>query len=309
MNPLVSIVVPTYEQEELAIEAARSALSQDYAELEVIVIDDASPNARHAELRAIDDPRLRFFRRSANAGRTENYRQSLRNLARGEWAMILDGDDYLTDPSFVSCAMSAAAKDPEIVMVAARSQTRTPHSSFVSAHPGNITLPGLEVLQALPDMRYFLQHLAVIYRRADALALDFYRSPTISSDWESLYRLASHGKIAFVDRAVGVWRIHDSNASGSRERRGMVDNLDIWDSIYAEAIKRGLPENVAKERCIRVKRFMARQHIPKVARSWRDLMDYLSLLRQRHPSALAGLLDIKTLMQLALALIGYYRKR
>lgn len=309
MNPLVSIIVPTYEQEELAIEAARSALGQDYAELEVIVVDDASPIARHSKLRAIEDPRLRFFRRSGNVGRTENYRQSLRDLARGKWAMILDGDDYLTDPSFVSCAMSAAAKDPEIVMVAARSQTRTPHSSFVSAHPGTVTLPGLEMLKALPDMRYFLQHLAVIYRRADALALDFYRSPTISSDWESLYRLASHGKIAFIDRVVGVWRIHDSNASSIRERRGLIDNLDIWEPIYAEAIAQGLPKNVARQRCIRVKRFMARQHIPKVARSWRDLMDYLSLLRQQHPSAIAGLVEIKTLMQLALALTGYYRKR
>lgn len=307
--PLVSIIIPTYEQEELAVQAAQSALSQDYPSFEVIVVDDASPRARYAEIRAITDPRLRFIRRNDNVGRTENYRRSLRDLAQGDWAMILDGDDYLTDAGFISAAIAAAAADPEVVMVAARTETRTNDRSIVSDHPGDGTLAGLALLDALPDTRYFFQHLAVLYRRLPAVALDFYRSTTISSDWESLYRLASHGNVRFLDRVVGVWRIHGGNASGSRERQAMIDNLDIWEPIYAEAAAQGLPTAIAQRRCTAMIRYMMRQHIPRVARSWADLRDYLTVLRRQHPTALMGMAHGPTLVRLALAMTGYYGKR
>lgn len=307
--PLVSIIIPTYEQEDLAAEAVRSALAQDYPRLEVIVVDDASPRAHYAAIQATHDPRLRLVRRDANVGRTENYRRSLRDLAGGEWAMILDGDDYLTDTGFISAAIDAAARDASIVMVAARSETRTSDRSILSDHPGDCTLSGLDVLGSLPDTRYFFQHLAMLYRRPQAVALDFYRSATISSDWESLYRLASHGKVRFLDRVVGVWRIHGSNASGSRERQAMIDNLDIWEPIYAEAAAQGMSKAMAQQRCTAMKRYMMRQHIPRVARSWADLRDYLVMLRRQHPAALIGMAHGLTLVRLALAMSGYYGKR
>ncbi|WP_233203686.1 glycosyltransferase [Novosphingobium sp. HII-3] len=305
----MSIIIPTYEQEELAFQAAMSALSQDYPHLEVVVVDDASPSARYASIQAIDDLRLRFVRRDSNVGRTENYRRSLRDLAQGDWAMVLDGDDYLTDASFISAAIAAAAADPGVVIVAARTETRTSDRSFVTDHPGDRTVTGLALLSALPDTRYFFQHLAVLYRRPQAVALDFYRSATISSDWESLYRLASHGNVRFLDRVVGVWRIHSGNASGSRERQAMIDNLDIWEPVYTEAVAQGLPATVAQQRCTAMIRYMMRQHIPRVARSWADLRDYLVALRRQHPSALMGMAHCPTLVRLALAMTGYYGKR
>lgn len=314
MNPpepvkLVSIIIPTYEQENLAEQAARSALAQDYPHLEVIVVDDGSPRATYAAVQAIADPRLRYIRRAENVGRTENYRLSLRDIARGDWAMILDGDDYLTDPSFVSIAMEEGNKEPGIVMVAARSEMRADDATVVSDHPGDRVELGLDVLRKLPDPRYFLQHLAVLYRRQEAVALDFYRSPAISSDWESLYRLAAHGKLRFLDRVVGVWRIHGANASSSRERQAMIDNLDIWTPVYAEAVAKGMRSAEAEQHRSTVMRYLMRQHIPRVARSWHGLAGYLRQLRRQHPSALAGLAHVPTLARLALALSSYYGKR
>lgn len=307
--PLVSIVIPTYEQDEQVLQAVRSALAQDYPRLEIIVVDDASPSAGYEAVRAMADSRLRYVRRTNNIGRTENYRLSLRDIARGDWAMMLDGDDYLTDDQFISSAIQAANSDPTIVIIAARSETRSSDEVFVSDHPGNCTVPGLDVLRSLPDPRFFLQHLAVLYRRPEAVALDFYRSPAISSDWESLYRLASHGKVYFLDRVVGVWRIHNENASGSRELDGMIGNLAIWGPVYAEAVAQGLPA-VDAERCrLSVVKYMMRQHVPKVAHSWPTFRAYLGQLKRDQPEAIAGLANGLTLVRLALALTGYYRKR
>ena len=58
--PLVSICIPTYNRAEMVADAIRSALSQTYPALDVVVVDNAS-NDRTAEVVAsLADPRLRF---------------------------------------------------------------------------------------------------------------------------------------------------------------------------------------------------------------------------------------------------------
>jgi hypothetical protein len=63
----------------------------------------------------------------------------------------------------------------------------------------------------------------------------------ISSDWESLLRLAVKGKVAYLDRVVGCWNLHENNASLSNCWRDLVKNLEIWDSIYQTASALEIP--------------------------------------------------------------------
>ena len=226
--PRVTVVIPTYEQEELTLEAARSALAQDYPNLEVIVVDDASPRATYDALKQIDDARFKYVRNERNLGRVANYRHGLYEVATGEWVTNLDGDDFYTDPSFISQAIKVAANDPTVVMVSARGTTWTRRGKELSPTPGNISVLGVDLVGALPRPEYLLMHLATLYRRVDALATDFYRMSTISADWESLYRLALRGRVAFIDRNVGVWRIHGANASNSSDWRTLARNLEVW---------------------------------------------------------------------------------
>lgn len=91
--PLVSVIVPAHDAA-LHVEAAvRSALAQSVADLEVIVVDDASTDGTLAVARALAaDPRVRVLASPTNLGVA-----SARNLglaaARGEWVALLDADD------------------------------------------------------------------------------------------------------------------------------------------------------------------------------------------------------------------------
>ena len=85
---------------------------------------------------------------------------------------------------------------------------------------------GLDVVAALPGPAYLFMHLSTLYRRADAMSADFYRVPVLSSDWECLYRLALRGRVAFIDRDVGVWRVHGGNASSSVDWRALARGRD-----------------------------------------------------------------------------------
>lgn len=309
--PLVSIVIPTYEQEQMASEAVSSALAQDYPNLEVVVVDDASPSHTYDTIRSVADPRLRYHRNERNLGRVANYRRGLKDLARGDWVIMLDGDDYFTDASFVRSAVQRVHENPDAVIVAARSATQIATSTTVPPSPGEKTMAGIDVVRALPNQEYLFMHMASMYRRKTAMELDFYRSNTVCSDWESLYRLALRGTVVFLDRTVGIWRIHGANATRSQDWRVWADNLQVWPVILADAVTFGMPSAEAEAVCRScLVRFGAMQ-IPSVLRSPSrlDVFRYLQALWQLDRRALQKVLSSGlTMARLAAGLLGYYRR-
>lgn len=244
--PKVTVMIPTYRQADVVGRAIDSALAQDYPQLEVLVVDDCSPDATSAVVAERNDPRLRYHRNPSNLGRVANYRQALYGLAAGEWVVNLDGDDYFIDRGFISAAIDAARADDGIVIVAARAEIRTPSGSFPSRVPPERLLDGRLVALRAARREYHLMHLSSLYRRSAALPLDFYRADVISSDLESLYRLACHGKVAFLDRTVGVWNVAAANASQTDQWQPLARNMQIWNAIGAELVATGIAEPEAR---------------------------------------------------------------
>lgn len=95
-DPLVSILVPTFNGERFLRPALRSALEQSYREIEVIVGDDASTDRTPEILAAISasDPRVRVIRHESNLGAIDNPLRLL-EAARGEYVKFLLHDDVL----------------------------------------------------------------------------------------------------------------------------------------------------------------------------------------------------------------------
>jgi glycosyltransferase involved in cell wall biosynthesis len=95
-DPLVSILVPTYNGERFLRPALRSALEQSYKNIEVVVADDASTD-RTAEILAsvaASDPRVRVIRRETNLGAFHNPLRLLEE-AHGDYIKFLLHDDVL----------------------------------------------------------------------------------------------------------------------------------------------------------------------------------------------------------------------
>jgi len=243
MNPLpkVSILIPTYGQQDFISNAISSALAQTYPNLEVIVADDASPDDTAEKVAEYRDPRLHYIRNTQNLGRVKNYRRALYELATGEWVVNLDGDDFFIDPDFISKAVELACSEPGIVIVAARRNVVTATGTRKPLQMDTTILSGKETLLRYNDPRYHFSHLATLYHRPGALGCDFYRMDVISSDWESLLRLALTGKVAYLDRVVGCWNLHGSNASLNNCWKDLVNNLGIWEPIYQTAAAVEIP--------------------------------------------------------------------
>lgn len=67
-NPLVSVVLPTYNRAHLLGKAIQSILSQTYQNFEIIVVDDCSHDNTEEVVRGFADERIRFFNHEKNQG-------------------------------------------------------------------------------------------------------------------------------------------------------------------------------------------------------------------------------------------------
>lgn len=92
MKPLVSIIVPTYNDEKYISETINSILSQTYKNFEIIVVDDCSTDKTVVILDSFNDPRIRIFKNSSNMGTAYSRNLAIRE-SKGEYIAFLDGDD------------------------------------------------------------------------------------------------------------------------------------------------------------------------------------------------------------------------
>jgi len=91
-HPVVSVVIPAYNQARFLGEAIRTVLTQTYPHYEIIVVNDASQDDTDSVVRQFDDPRLRCITHDRNRGLSEARNTGIR-AARGDLVAFLDGDD------------------------------------------------------------------------------------------------------------------------------------------------------------------------------------------------------------------------
>lgn len=92
---LVSIVIPVYNGMPYLPDALTSALGQDYPNLEVVVIDNASTDGTTEYLRGLNDPRLRLVHRELTQPAAANWTEAIHN-ARGDLVKLMCADDLIT---------------------------------------------------------------------------------------------------------------------------------------------------------------------------------------------------------------------
>ena len=83
-QPLISVLIPAYNHARFVRAALDSVLQQSWRNLELIVIDDASPDATWQVLQKCTDPRVRLSRNERNLGSHGTLNAALQQ-ARGEF--------------------------------------------------------------------------------------------------------------------------------------------------------------------------------------------------------------------------------
>lgn len=219
-SPLVSIMIPTYNQPEFLPAAVASALAQTYPNLEIIIADDCSTDAACRDVLAAfqGKARIRVCRNETNLGRVANYQKTLYKRARGEWVLNLDGDDYFVEPTFIEQAVRLIEAHPELVMISGVFVDLSPEGRLKPSTSNSGVeriYPPAEAYTAMLEGRYFPFHGSTLYKRETAVRIGFYQHDIISADLESLLRLMQTGHAASIPCEAMVRRRHDGNVSSA----------------------------------------------------------------------------------------------
>ena len=113
-EPLVSIVIASYNAGPYLRPAVESVLQQSHRELDILLIDDGSEDGSIDTISHLDDSRLRILRQE-NAGKPAAVNRAL-ELIEGEFYAIQDADD-LSHPERIARQVACFEADPELAGV------------------------------------------------------------------------------------------------------------------------------------------------------------------------------------------------
>lgn len=119
--PMFSIIVPVYRVEDYLDQCVRSLRSQTYANIEILLVDDGSPDACPAmcDDYARQDSRIRVIHKN-NGGQAEARNMGI-DAATGNYLVFVDGDDYVST-DYCEKLLPFAQQDCDIIVVDAKAE-------------------------------------------------------------------------------------------------------------------------------------------------------------------------------------------
>lgn len=238
--PLVSIAIPAYRHAKYIETCLASVCAQTYPELELVLIDDGSPDDTfEVATRFLDAHRDRFRRivleRRENRGVSANSNACI-EACSGEWVHLLGSDDRLY-PEKVARIQAAIAEWnlPDLALVHTDTDTidadGNPH---VSRHQARQAPPG-------PDHaayrwlfhRNLISNPSIALRRDAFLAIGGFDPTLPLEDIDCWLRLSTRYAIARVPEVLASYRKHPGNSL--RQRQKMLGAFFVTYAKFIEA--------------------------------------------------------------------------
>lgn len=111
---MISVIVPIFNVEDYFPRCLKSLNEQTYNDAEFILIDDGSVDRSGKIAESYTDSRFRIFH-TMNHGLSAARNFGI-DMARGEWLMFIDGDDFV-EPAFCEKAYNAAIKNEADIVI------------------------------------------------------------------------------------------------------------------------------------------------------------------------------------------------
>ncbi len=204
-QPLISVLITSYNREKYISEAIESVLNQTYRNIELIIVDDYSSDNTFSIIKHYEekDNRVYIYQNDHNLGQFPN-RNKAASLAKGEYLKYLDSDDVLY-PNALEIYIGAMLKYPNACAAVQAHHHR--HDLFL---PFNISsedallshyTSGSQILNLGPSLVMFKKS---VFNEIGG----FEESEGILKDTLLMLRMAEKGSIVLVQRDLCYWRLH-----------------------------------------------------------------------------------------------------
>jgi glycosyltransferase involved in cell wall biosynthesis len=240
-QPKVSVLITTYNQENLITHTVDSVLMQvvdfDY---EIVIGEDASSDRTReivVELARQHPEKIRVLLRDPEVANRErhlfgkmNFLQALQSC-RGEYIAILDGDDYFTSPNKLQKQVDFLDAHPECMIC-----FHNVRAVYADGSEGveNMCAEDQKEITGIEQLLWgnFIPSCSIMHRREPVLQLPDWFFTVKVGDWPLNIFRAQFGKIGYLNEVLSAYRVHAAGVwSLGKRSRQLVISLKILDNI------------------------------------------------------------------------------
>jgi glycosyltransferase involved in cell wall biosynthesis len=220
VKPLVTIVTPSFNQARFLDETIRSVLTQDYPNIEYIIIDGDSSDGSKEIIQKYTD-RLAYWESVPDKGQTDAINKGFAR-ANGEILAWLNSDDVLL-PGAVSDAVGELQVHPEVGMIYGNATLINAEGQKIGDFPAAQT--DLKRLKRgyvhIPQQASFFR--ADLWKKVGPLDPSFY----FAMDYDLWVRLARNAPLLYVPKLWASFRLHDEGKSIAADDRCWPEMLRV----------------------------------------------------------------------------------
>jgi teichuronic acid biosynthesis glycosyltransferase TuaG len=210
-NPLISVIIPTYNRSNTIQSSIESVLNQTYTNIEVIVIDDASSDDTEWIIQNIKDDRIKYFKNLENRGAHFSRNRGV-SKAKGSLIAFQDSDDlwrkhklkmqiqYINEGyDIVSSAMDRYRIGSKLSQKITNAGDQSMEVSPSDLFPGN-----------------FISTQTLLLRKAVLYDVQFDEKLPAVEDWDFIVRASEKWKVYFSNEALVESYIQENSLSNDQ---------------------------------------------------------------------------------------------
>lgn len=228
-NSLVSVVIPTYNQEEFITETLNSVINQTYKNLEIIISDDCSKDNTIKIIKefAVKDARIKTFFSKENKGIPSNFNRAFDNCT-GEFVAFFSGDD-LMHPTKIEKQVQFLHKneDHDLVMHEVdKFDSITNKTISIHKNTDKLTIPSSPINWLFPTKWLFYKKYTAILPTSCLARSKYYLHARYDERFKYKHELLFHlnnymnkpnAKWGVIPEILGRYRIHENNFTNNTE--------------------------------------------------------------------------------------------
>ena len=207
--PKISVIIPTYNRQDIVSKAVRSVLNQTERDLEVIVVDDGSTDNTRAVIENLADARINYFYKT-NGGPASARNFGL-SRAGGQYVAFLDHDD-LWPENYLEVMLSHLENNAEFGVVYSPITVVYPDGRKVKSYKRPFGKSG-RLTQDLFKKSFVWTSAALIRK---SVLENFWYDESLNRSYEDsdfFLRLSTRTQFLFVEDVEAVKTVHSSNLS------------------------------------------------------------------------------------------------
>jgi glycosyltransferase involved in cell wall biosynthesis len=252
----VTVAIPTYNRDDYLRQAIASVLAETDIDLELLIVDTASPANVKEIVGSFNDARVNYFYHPMNLGMVGAANKCI-ELCQTEFLMVLSDDDRLLKDGLKKL-YNKIVNNPEVAAVIGSVVAINDRSENTET----ITIASVD--QLLDKATFYKQYLtgqiavqpsAVLVRKSVLSEAGQY-DPKIQycPDMDLWLRVALKGKVFLVADTVGEYRIHDGTATAKFRKNAEIGRSyhDLIKKQYPLAKASGIFQNDELEELFRI---------------------------------------------------------